>query len=111
MLLVLIRILTAAPLRVRRHHRPGRPGGAGGAGGCPGGVHVGLLLRLHDVLLVADPLVTKPVTDLRHGDAALSGQLLLGLLTWVGVGKVRVEIFIENLGGLFGEVTSLSALI
>ena len=66
MLLVLIRILTAAPLRVRRHHRPGRPGGAGGAGGCPGGVHVGLLLGLHDVLLVADPLVSEPVAHLKR---------------------------------------------
>ena len=32
------------------------------------GVHVGLLLRLDDVLLVADPLVAEPVTNL--GSAA-----------------------------------------
>lgn len=96
---------------MRRHHGPGGPGGTGGAGGCPGGVHVGLLLRLDDVLLVSDPLVTKPVTDLRHRDPALSRQLLLGLLTWIRVGEMGVEIFIENLGGFFGEIASLSALI
>ena len=49
---------------MRRHHGPGGPGGTGGAGGRPGGVHVGLLLGLHDVLLVADTLVTKPVVNL-----------------------------------------------
>ena len=53
---------------MRRHHGPGGPGGTGGAGGRPGGVHVGLLLRLDDVLLVADPLVAEPVTNL--GSAA-----------------------------------------
>ena len=58
----------AAPLRAGRHHRTG---GAARADCCRcrlGRVHVGLLLRLHDVLLVADPLVAKPVTNL--GSAA-----------------------------------------
>ena len=45
----------------------------------PRRVHVGLLLGLAHVLLVADPLVAEPVADLRHGDAALPGQLLLHL--------------------------------
>ena len=45
----------------------------------PGRVHVGLLLGLAHVLLVADPLVAEPVADLRHGDAALAGKLLLHL--------------------------------
>lgn len=35
-----------------------------GGSGCHGGVHVGLLLRLHYVFLVADPLVAKPIGDL-----------------------------------------------
>ena len=34
-------------------------------GGGLGGVHVGLLLGLRDVPLVADPLVTKPVAHLK----------------------------------------------
>ena len=35
-------------------------------GGGLGGVHVGLLLGLRDVPLVADPLVTKPVAHLQQ---------------------------------------------
>ena len=42
--------------------------GAGGVSACRrrglGGVHVGLLLGLCDVLLVPDPLVTEPVVNL-----------------------------------------------
>lgn len=39
-------------------------GGAHGGLGC---VEVGLLLELSDILLVADPLVAKPVGYLRKG--------------------------------------------
>ena len=54
----------AAPLRAGRHHRTG---GAAGADCCRcrlSRVHICLLLRLHDVLLVADPLVSEPVANL-----------------------------------------------
>ena len=48
-------------------------------------------------------------SNLRHGDAALPGQLLLGLLAGVGVGQVRVEVLIEDLRGLLAEVAPLSS--
>ena len=54
------------PLGAGRHHgaraAPGRYRGGRGLGG----VHVGLLLGLHDVLLVADPLVSEPVAHLKR---------------------------------------------
>ena len=62
---VLIRILRAAPLRVRRHHWSRRPSGWRCRGRCPRRVHVCLLLGFDNVLLVSDPLVAKPVTDLK----------------------------------------------
>ena len=108
---VLIRILRAAPLGVRRHHGSRRPGGRCCRGRRSRRVHVCLLLGFDNVLLVSDPLVAEPVADLGHGDAALPGQLLLGLLAGVGVGQVRVEILVEDLGGFFGKVATLAALI
>ena len=42
-------------------------------------IHVRLLLGLHDVLLVPDPLVAEPVADLGHRDPALAGKLLFHL--------------------------------
>ena len=96
---------------MRRHHGAWRASGRGCTGCCSRSVHVGLLLRLDDVLLVSDPLVAEPVADLGHGDAALPGQLLLGLLAGVGVGQVRVEILIEDLGGFFGKVSPFATLI
>lgn len=100
-----------------RHHRGG---GAtrraahrvrGSAGSLLGRVQVRLLLRLADVLLVADPLVPEPVGHLRHGDAALAGQLLLGLLGWVGVAQVAVEVLVQDLRGLFAEVAALATSV
>ena len=84
-------------------HAVGRRGG-----GLLGRVHVRLLLRLADVLLVADPLVAEPVGDLADGDAALARQLLLGLLARVGVAQVRVEVLVEDLRGLLAEVAPLA---
>ena len=50
-----------------RHHSGGDAAGGRGLGG----VHVGLLLGLDDVLLVSDPLVAEPVIDLarREGNS------------------------------------------
>lgn len=44
---------------------------------------------------------------LRDGDAAFLGKLLLGLLAGIRVAQVRVEIFIQDLGGLLAEIASL----
>ena len=93
------------------HHGTRGSCGGGGAGGSSGGVHVRLFLGLDNVLLVPDPLVAEPVADLTDGDAALPRQLLLGLLTGVRIGKVRVEILIEDLCGFFGKISTFSALI
>lgn len=49
-------------VRVRGGRRDGR--GLRGFGG----VQVGLLLRLRDILLIADTLVTEPVGHLRHAE-------------------------------------------
>lgn len=104
--------------------------------GCLHSIDICLLLELPDVFLIADPLVTKPVGNLRcwvervkwnpfsrtplpvtspkppeylrDGDAALLGELLFGLLTRVGVTQVGVEIFIQDLSGLFAEVPAFS---
>ena len=54
----------SAPLGPGAHHRPGGAPGADGGGRGLGGVHVSLLLSLHNVLLVADPLVAEPVAHL-----------------------------------------------
>ena len=55
-----------APLGPGTHHGPGRAAGADGGGCGLSGVHVGLLLRLNDVLLVADPLVAEPIAHLKN---------------------------------------------
>lgn len=81
---------------------------AGGADGGLGGVHVGLLLELANVLLVSDSLVPKPVGYLGHCDAALFGQLLFGFLAGVGVTEVGVEVLVQDLRGLLVEVPPLS---
>ena len=76
-----------------------------------GGVHGGLLLRLADVLLVADALVAEPVAHLAHADAALARQLLLGLLGRIRIAQVRIEVGVEYLLGLLGEVAALAARV
>lgn len=50
-------------------------------------------------------LVCFGCCDLSDCDATLLGQLLLGLLTRVGVCKVGVKIFIQNLCCLLAEVS------
>jgi len=96
---------------VRAHHRRRTSSGADCCRRCLGGVHVRLLLRLHDVLLVPDPLVAEPVANLGHRDPALTCKVLFGLLAWVRVGKVRVEVLIQHLRRLLREVPPLSALV
>lgn len=76
-----------------------------------GGVERGLLLRLADVLLVADALVAEPVAHLAHADAALACQLLFGLLARVRIAQMRVEVGVEYLLGLFGEVAAFAARV
>ena len=51
------------PVTCWRHYRTGRIGVAARSS-CLGGVHVGLLLCLGDVLLVPDSFVTKPIVNL-----------------------------------------------
>ena len=51
------------------------------------------------------------VADLRHRDSTLTGQVLLGLLAGVGVGQVGVEVFVEGLRGLLGEVPPFAPLV
>lgn len=48
---------------------------------------------------------------LRDSDATLAGQLLFRLLAGVRVGEVRVEVLVQNLGGLLAEVAAFSARI
>ena len=57
-------VLTAAPLAARAHHGAWRAARRHCGRRGLGGVHVGFLLGLDDVLLVADPLVPKPVAHL-----------------------------------------------
>lgn len=45
---------------------------------------------------------------LRDGDAALFGELLLGLLAGIRVRQVRVEVLVQHLRGLLAEVASLA---
>ena len=45
---------------------------------------------------------------LRDSNAALPGQLLLGLLAGVGVGQVGVEVLVQHLAGLLAEVAALA---
>ena len=62
-----IRTLAAVggPLGARGHHGARGAARADGSGRCLRRVHVRLLLGLHDVFLVADPLVTEPVAHLQ----------------------------------------------
>lgn len=55
--------------------------------------------------------VLYDVGYLRDSDAALAGQLLFRLLAGVRVGEVRVEVLVQNLGGLLAEVAAFSARI
>lgn len=48
-------------------------------------------------------------SDLRDGDPALLGQLLLGFLAGIRVGQVRVEVLVQHLRCLFVEVTPLAS--
>lgn len=52
----------------------------------------------------------KPPWYLRDSDSALLGKLLLSLLTRVWVTQVGVEILIQNLRGLFAEVTAFPSI-
>ena len=52
-----------APLGARRQNGPGRV--TTGRSRSLGGVHVGLLLCLGDVFLVADALIAEPVVNLK----------------------------------------------
>lgn len=42
---------------------------------------------------------------LRDSDGALFSKFLFGFFAGVGVGQVRVEIFVQDLRGLFAEIT------
>lgn len=44
---------------------------------------------------------------LRYSNPTVPGELLLDLLAGVGVGEVRVEVLVEQLERLFGEVAPL----
>lgn len=68
----LIGVLAAPPLIVRAHHGPGTSSWTDPCCRRLSSVHVGLFLGLHNVLLVADPLVSKPVAYLRDRNATLS---------------------------------------
>lgn len=48
---------------------------------------------------------TQWVGYLRDSDGALLSKFLFGFFAGVGVGQVRVEIFIQDLRGLFAEIT------
>lgn len=48
---------------------------------------------------------------LRHGNAALPGQLLFRLLAGVRVGEVRIKILVEDLRRLLAEVAALSTRV
>ena len=52
----------------------------------------------------------EPLRYLRDSDSALLGELLLSLLTRVRVTQVGVEILIQNLRGLFAEVTAFPSI-
>lgn len=52
----------------------------------------------------------EPPRYLRDSDSALLGELLLSLLTRVWVTQVGVEILIQNLRGLFAEVTAFPSI-
>ena len=51
-------------------------------------------------------LLPMPPQYLRDSDSTLLGELLLGLLTRIWVTQVGVEILIQDLSGLFAEVTA-----
>ena len=59
-------VLAASPLTARGHHWSRGASRGDRGGGSLGRVHVGLLLRLDNVLLVADALVAEPVTNLER---------------------------------------------
>jgi len=71
-----------------------------------GGVQVGFLLSFADVLLVANPFVSKPIGNLRNGDATFTSQLFLSLFARVRIAEMWVEIFIQNFWSLFAEVAT-----
>lgn len=83
----------------------------GTSNGVLGRIERSLLLSLADVLLVSNAFVAEPVAHLADADAALSRELLLGLLARIGVGEVRVEVGVEDLLGLLREVASLAARV
>lgn len=76
-----------------------------------GSVERGLLLCFADVLLVADAFVAEPVAHLAHADAALARQLLFGLFARIRVREVRVEVGVQDLFGLFGEVAPFATRV
>ena len=51
----------------------------------------------------------RTLSYLRHSDATLPGQLLLGLFTRVRVTEVRVEILIQYFCGLFAEISTFAS--
>merc|ERR1712127_926118 len=101
--------------------RPAAPLAAGGkdgtrrisAGGRSrlGGVHVGFLLGLRYVLLVADPLISEPVVHLRYSNSTLPSELLLCLLAGVGVGQVGVEVLVQDLRCLLAKISPFSSCV
>ena len=53
-----------------------------------GGVQISLFLGFTDVLLVANSFVSKPIGNLRNGDATFASQLFLGFFARVGIAQM-----------------------
>lgn len=71
-------------------------------------------VKLRRLRRASRKLQSRAVYDvgyLRDSDAALAGQLLFRLLAGVRVGEVRVEVLVQNLGGLLAEVSAFSARV
>lgn len=61
------------------------------------------MLHGHGVMLRGES------SDLRDRDVALSGELLFGLFAGVGIGEVRVEVFVQDLCRFLAEIPPLSS--
>ena len=57
----------------------------------------------------SSPGLWNSITNLRDSNATFPGEFLLGLLAGVGVRQVRVEVLVEDLGGLLAEVAPLAS--
>lgn len=53
-------------------------------------------------------IIQKMDIEMAYRDATFASQILFSFFRWIWIAQMAVEIFVQNFGGLFAEVTAFS---